>query len=82
MLSQKNQDDPHPASAQKIRREIGRAFARQAEDDARRVYVTVDGSTVFLKGSVRSFVEHQDALEAAHHARGIVDVHDEIRVVP
>ena len=68
--------------ARDVHHAIEKAFERQAEDDARRVYVTVDGSTVFLRGSVRSFIEHQDALQAARSVDGVENIRDTIRVIP
>jgi len=72
---------PH-ASPVDIKDQIERAFKRSAELDARRVTVRVDGSKVSLHGTVRSWIEKDEAARTAWAAPGIVDVDNQILVLP
>jgi osmotically-inducible protein OsmY len=70
---------PHAAD---VAESIQAAFTRHARIDAEELSVrTLDG-IVTLSGEVRSWSEHEAAVAAAWSAPGIVDVRDEIRVVP
>ena len=56
------------------------ALKRQAERQAGRVQVDVDGSTVTLRGEVHSWPAHTAALGAAWSAPGVRKVINELRV--
>jgi osmotically-inducible protein OsmY len=61
-----------------IKRKIEDAFVRSAELDADRITVETDGSTVILKGTVRSWAERQEAERVAWSARGVTKVVNQI----
>jgi osmotically-inducible protein OsmY len=54
------------------------ALTRAARIDANRLHVSVSDGTVTIKGTVRSWAEHDDALAAAWATPGVVSVHDRI----
>jgi osmotically-inducible protein OsmY len=65
-----------------IRRKIEEALRRAAEIDASRVTVETNGGEVILRGSVRSWVERQEAERAAWAAPGVWKVDNRIIVSP
>lgn len=71
---------PPYASAEDIRTEIARAFARNSvlRDDS--VAVSVEGGHVMLTGNVRTDGERQEARAIAWRAPGVTTVSDEIYV--
>ena len=69
------------ASAMQIHADIERALKRSAEVDAQSIVVeTRLGGKVILRGSVRSFVEQQEAERVAWDAPGITDVDNQILI--
>jgi osmotically-inducible protein OsmY len=72
---------PHAEPAE-IKTKIQEAFGRSAEVDANRITVEADGGVVTLKGSVRSWIERDEAERAAWAAPGVTEVIDEIVVSP
>jgi osmotically-inducible protein OsmY len=65
-----------------IKRKIEEALKRNAEIDARRIEVETHGREVVLKGTVRSWVEREEAEQAAWSAPGVTRVEDQITVSP
>jgi len=70
------------AVAADIRAGIQRALERQADQEARRIDVRVDGTCVALAGRVRTWAEREAAFAAAMAAPGVSEVVDEIVVGP
>jgi len=59
---------------------IKRAFKRNAALDADDLHVSTDNGTVTLKGTVSSWAEHDEAIDAAWAAPGVTSVHDDLTV--
>jgi osmotically-inducible protein OsmY len=65
-----------------VRKKIQEAFKRNAEVDANRIQVETYGSEVILKGTVRSWIEREEAERVAWSAPGVTKVEDRIVVAP
>ncbi|HEY1978538.1 MAG TPA: BON domain-containing protein [Xanthobacteraceae bacterium] len=70
------------AQRSEIKSKIMDAFKRNAEVDANRIQVETNGSDVILKGSVRSWIEREEAERVAWSAPGVTTVEDRIVVAP
>jgi osmotically-inducible protein OsmY len=70
---------PKP-SAGDVKESITKAFKRNAAVDADDLHLTTDNGTVTIKGNVRSWAEHDEAIEAAWAAPGVTSVHDRMTV--
>jgi osmotically-inducible protein OsmY len=68
---------PTPAD---VRHSINKAFKRDARVDAEAISIDTDEGVVTLSGHVRSFVEHDAAVNAAWAAPGVVEVDDHLVV--
>ncbi|MDI3562555.1 BON domain-containing protein [Bradyrhizobium sp. Arg816] len=65
-----------------LKQKIQDAFKRNAEVDANRIQVEANGSEVVLKGTVRSWIEREEAERVAWSAPGVSRVDDRIVVSP
>ena len=63
-----------------VQGKIEKAFERSADIDAKHIKVTVDGTTVILRGTVSSVKEKDDAEIGAYNAPGITSVLNELKV--
>ena len=70
------------AQPDEIKSKIEEAFKRNAEVDANRIMVETNGSEVILKGTVRSWIEREEAERVAWSAPGVTKVEDQIVVSP
>lgn len=73
---------PKPVSTVEVLHKIEDALRRSAEVDARRITVSAKDGQVHLYGSVRSWMEREEAEHAAWSAPGVSDVVDHISVIP
>jgi osmotically-inducible protein OsmY len=69
-----------PPDAGDVQHEIRRAFTRNAKLDAKDLSVETSDHTVTVSGTVRSWAEHDEAIDAAWAAPGVRDVKDRIAV--
>ena len=65
-----------------LKQQIERALIRNAETDARRITIEVEGSKVILRGTVRSYAEKQAAEDTAWSAPGVTEVENRIVISP
>ena len=63
-----------------VKEKIEAALKRNAELDARKISVQTSDGRVTLRGSVRSWIEREDAVHAAWSAPGVTNVVDDIRI--
>jgi osmotically-inducible protein OsmY len=63
-----------------IKKQVEQALVRTAQTDAERISVEVDVGKVTLKGTVRAWVERQEAERAAWRAPGVVSVDNRITI--
>jgi osmotically-inducible protein OsmY len=73
----------HPrVCAGEVKEKIEAALRRNAEIDAKHISVEAREGTIVLRGDVRSWAEHEDAIHAAWSAPGVVSVEDHIAIRP
>jgi osmotically-inducible protein OsmY len=63
-----------------VKDEIKKSFERNAKLDAHELAVESSNGTITIKGTVRSWAEHDEAIDAAWAAPGVRHVHDRILV--
>jgi osmotically-inducible protein OsmY len=67
-------------SPEELKQEIHNALVRSAKMDAGRISVDVEGETVVLAGTVRSWMEREEAERMAWSAPGVSAVDDQLTV--
>jgi len=70
---------PDPAE---LKKRIEEALIRSVETDIERIQVEVDGDRIILKGTVRTWVEKEEAERVAWSAPGVAKVDNRITVWP
>jgi osmotically-inducible protein OsmY len=65
-----------------VKDKIESALRRNAEIDAKKIVVQTSDGSVTLTGAVRSWVEREDAVNAAWAAPGVIKVVDRIEIRP
>jgi len=70
-----------PPEADDVKHDIKKAFKRNAKIDADDLSIETSDHTVTVKGTVSSWAEHDEAIDAAWAAPGVRDVHDRIQVI-
>jgi len=63
-----------------LRERITRALERRIEEESSRISITIDGGTVTLKGTVPSWVDHDDIEDAVWAAPGVTEVENKLKV--
>jgi osmotically-inducible protein OsmY len=71
--------DPTPHAGD-VKESIKKAFKRNAALDVGDLRISTDNSTVTLEGTVRSWAEHDEAVDAAWAAPGVRLVRDDLTV--
>ena len=69
---------PMPVSPMAISEDIQNALTRSARIDAKHVIVKAEGNKVTLSGKLRTWVERNEAVDAAWRAKGVTSVIDNI----
>ena len=68
--------------AAEVKEKIEAALRRSAELDGQKIVVEATAGKVVLRGTVRSWAEHEDALTAAWSAPGVTGVDDHLSIRP
>jgi osmotically-inducible protein OsmY len=71
-----------PVRTPDVHKKIEDAFRRSAEVDARRVEVHATDGRIVLRGNVRSWAERAEAQQAAWSAPGVINVENNLIVMP
>lgn len=79
LIAVKPRINPSPTE---LRRRLENALLRSAETDSRRITIDTDRGTVILKGTVRSWVEREEAERICWSAPGVTAVKNQITVNP
>jgi osmotically-inducible protein OsmY len=63
-----------------VKQKIEAALKRSAEVDSKNIVVETTDGSVTLRGNVRTWAEHEDAVNAAWAAPGVTTVFDHISI--
>ncbi|HEX5542906.1 MAG TPA: BON domain-containing protein [Micromonospora sp.] len=63
-----------------VKEQIETALVRSAETDAERIDIDVQGNRIVLRGTVRSWLERQEAERVSWSAPGVISVENQITV--
>lgn len=63
-----------------VKNKIEKAWERAAEVDAHKMHVEAHNHKVILRGTVRTWLEREEAERAAWAAPGVSDVQNDIRI--
>jgi osmotically-inducible protein OsmY len=69
-----------PPNAGDVKDSIKKAFKRNAALDADDLHISTDNGTLTVKGTVSSWAEHNEAIDAAWAAPGVTSVRDDLTV--
>lgn len=72
--------NPPTPNAGDTKDSIKKAFKRNAAFDADDLDVSTDNGTVTIQGTVRSWAEHDEAIDAAWAAPGVMSVRDDMTI--
>lgn len=67
-------------SPEEVSKHIISEFQRNAVLDAKKIAIETQGTKIILKGTVRSWAEHEEAKKAAWAVPGVTDVEDRLSV--
>ena len=74
---------PRPVTEEDVRKQITDALVRSARLDARSITIPMEGSKVILEcAAVHSWAEKEEAENAAWAVPGVVEVENNLRIVP
>jgi osmotically-inducible protein OsmY len=71
---------PTTAKADDVQNSITKAFKRNAAFDANDLTITTNNGSVTINGTVHSWAEHDEALDAAWAAPGVTTVYDDMTI--
>ena len=71
---------PKNIQPEAIRQKIEEAFSREADRDAKKIKIEIQGGKVILSGTVHSYVEMDEARHAAWNTAGVTNVENNMHV--
>lgn len=71
----------HPPRPDDVRELIERAWKRNAALEAKDLHIATSGGKVTIEGTISSWTEHDEAIDAVWSAPGVTSVDDHLKVV-